>query len=139
MVGVGSGAAVLLVGLEDPFRGPFSIQLEAMQLTAFEKLLDEDIETAESESKVVGHSALITLDRKNKRPNYNTSNTIMFHLLTGPWATPVRYLGDLVAWTYTRIARTVIVAKAAIQSLKSRMKQQEQNQWAYRRATTSSS
>ena len=114
LVGVGSGASVLLVGLEDPFRGPFSIQLEAMQLSSFENLLLEDVQTAEAESESVGYSARLTLNRNNKRPNYNTGNTIMFHLLTGPWATPARYFGDLIAWMYKKGWHLVSVVKRSI-------------------------
>ena len=114
LVGVGSGASVLLVGLEDPFRGPFSIQLEAMQLSSFENLLLEDVQTAEAESESVGYSARLTLNRDNKRPHYNTGNTIMFHLLTGPWATPARYFGDFVAWIYKKGWHLASVVKKSI-------------------------
>lgn len=74
---------MLLLGLKDPFRGPFSILLEAMQLGAFEELLKEDIQNAANDSKSVGPPALLSFDRESRCPNYNAWNTIHFHLLTG--------------------------------------------------------
>ena len=103
---VGSGATMLLKDLEDPFNGSFCVSLAAKQLHSFEDLLAADVEEAESERKRSGpSSALITLDRNRQRPNYNTGNTLYFHLLTGPLGTNVRMIGDLFAWTFRQVSR----------------------------------
>lgn len=106
LVSVGSGAAMLLKDLEDPFRGSFCINLSAKQLDSFEELLEADIAEAESEHKQVGRTALITLDRDRQRPNYNTGNTVYFHLLTGPLGNNTRLLGELFAWTFRKITKS---------------------------------
>jgi len=89
---------MLLRDLQDPFQGSFCITLTAKQLSTFEELLVSDIAEAEAESQQVGLPALISRDRGNQRPKYNTGNTLYFHLLTGPQAFNVRILGDIFAW-----------------------------------------
>jgi len=106
IAGVGSGAAMLLKDLEDPFQGSFCINLTAKQLTAFEELLVADMKEAEDEYKQVGRPALMTLDRNRQRPNYNAQNTVYFHLLTGPLGNQIRILGDLFAWTFRQITKS---------------------------------
>lgn len=103
---VGSGAAMLLKDLEDPFQGSFCINLAAKQLSSFEELLVADIVEAENEHTQVGPPALISLDRDRQRPNYNAGNTVYFHLLTGPLAANIRVLGDLIAWTFRHITKS---------------------------------
>lgn len=102
---VGSGAAMLLKDLEDPFQGSFCINLAAKQLSSFEELLVADIAEAENERKEVGRPALMSLDRDRQRPNYNAGNTLYFHLLTGPLAANIRVLGDVFAWTFRQIKK----------------------------------
>jgi len=103
---VGSGAAMLLKDLEDPFQGSFCINLAAKQLTDFENLLKADIAEAEDEMKQVGLPAFISLDRERQRPNYHAGNTVYFHLLTGPLASSIRMIGDLLAWSCRRIMKS---------------------------------
>ena len=104
IVGVGSGSAMLLRDLQDPFQGSFCIKLAANQLTTLEELLESDISEAEAESQQVGLSAFITRNNGYPRPNYNTRNTLYFHLLTGPLAYNVRVLGDLFAWASRKVS-----------------------------------
>jgi hypothetical protein len=108
---VGSGAAMLLKDLEDPFQGSFCINLSAKQLNSFEQLLLADIADAEQQHQQLGPSALVTLDRTRPRPAYNTRNTVYLHLLTGPFAHYIRMLGDLLAWSYRKVSRSWIVLK----------------------------
>lgn len=100
LLGVGSGAYVLLKGLDDPFQGPFSIRLAALQLTYFDDLLESDILEAKAECSP---SALIASERQIERPNYNTRNTLYFHLLTGPWASTVKIAGEIFTWTFRKM------------------------------------
>uniref|UniRef100_A0A7S1Y1T8 Uncharacterized protein n=1 Tax=Grammatophora oceanica TaxID=210454 RepID=A0A7S1Y1T8_9STRA len=101
MIGVGSGSLVLLKAMDDPFQGPFSMRLAAKQLDFFNELLESDIETALDE--VSGPSSLIsTKERDEDRPNYNTKNTLYFHLLTGPWASTVKVTSEVVTWAFRK-------------------------------------
>ena len=111
LIGVGTGAGVLLESLGDPFRQPFSIELAAQQLHPFEELLESDMEDAERESKQVGMPALIMNRHHYQRPNYHTGNTIYFHLLTGSRAGTVKAVGDIVAWVFRQLSRTVVLVK----------------------------
>lgn len=101
LIGVGSGATVLLKGLDDPFQGPFSIRLSALQLEYLEDLLESDIEEAEKE---IVPSSFAT-DQNRDRPNYGTGNTLYFHLLTGPWASTVKVGAELVTWALRKVAK----------------------------------
>lgn len=89
-MGVGSGAAVLLKGLADPFNGAFDISISAQQMEPFQQLLENDLQEAYKEARRVP-TALIAATyggggEKQERPNYGMRNTILFHLLTGPWS-----------------------------------------------------
>ena len=107
----------MLNELQDPFSGSIGVTLETMQLRSFEELLDADIEDAENEIKQVGlpgqlifSSFPVDLDEndpannkrtgRRHRPKYNTGNTLLFHLFTGPKAGTVRIFGDALAWTF---------------------------------------
>jgi Protein of unknown function (DUF4239) len=106
MVGVGSGAAMLVKDLQDPFEGSFCITREARQLQSFQQLLESDLydATREKEQTIAGQVALIALDREKRRVKYyDTKNTLYFHLLTGPVAGQVRLLGDLLAWAIGKL------------------------------------
>ena len=102
---------MLLKDLEDPFQGTFCINLAAKQLSNFEELLVTDIAEAEKEQQQVGASALISFDRARQRPNYNAANTVYFHLLTGPLGANIRFFGDIFAWTFRRITKSVSAVK----------------------------
>jgi len=104
---VGSGAAMLLKDLQEPFQGSFCISLSAYQLDSFRKLLEADIAEAETERKEVGPSAVTSLDRDRGRSNYNTKNTVYFHLLTGPLGSNIRVLSEAFAWTFRKVSNTV--------------------------------
>lgn len=100
---VGSGAAMLLRDLEDPFQGSFCINSSSQQLESLEELLMEDIREAEDHANQAGPT-LLWLDQKNReRPNYNTGNTVYLHLLTGPLAANIRVLGDAFSWTWRKL------------------------------------
>lgn len=99
LAAVGSGAAMLLRDLEDPFQGSFCINLAAKQLNAFQHLLEADIDEAQQEQQQVGRSAFLSLDRNRSRLHYNTRNTLYFHLLTGPLGSNVKFFGDILSWT----------------------------------------
>lgn len=99
LAAVGSGAAMLLRDLEDPFQGSFCINLAAKQLNAFQQLLETDIDEAQQEQQQVGRSAFLSMDRNRPRLHYNTRNTLYFHLLTGPLGSNVKFLGDILSWT----------------------------------------
>lgn len=101
-MGVGSGSTVLLKGLDDPFQGPFSVRLAAIQLDYLDELLEADIVDAEQES---GPSSFVSINRGRDRPNYNSGNTLYFHLLTGPWAASVKIVGELVTWTLRKMSK----------------------------------
>ena len=96
---------MLLKDLGDPFQGSFCIGLATKQLRDVEDLLEADIIEAENEHKQVGRSAFIASDRTRPRPNYNTGNTVYFHLLTGPLAANVRIVGELFAWGFRQISK----------------------------------
>ena len=103
LVLVGSGAAMLLKDLEDPFQGSFCVNTSAAQLRSFEQLLVDDIAQAKEDARQAGPT-LMSLDQSRERPNYNTGNTVYLHLLTGPLGANIRFLGDVFSWAYQRIA-----------------------------------
>ena len=105
IISVGSGAAMLLKDLQDPFQGSFCITRTANQLGTFEELLLSDIAQAEREAEQVGRPAMVSLDQNSQRPNFNTGNTVYFHLLTGPLAFNVRILGDVFAWFFRQSSK----------------------------------
>jgi hypothetical protein len=105
LVGIGSGSLVLLKGLDDPFQGPFSIRLAALQLDYFDELLMSDMQEAEEESNQSGLSALVSMNRDQDRPNYNTGNTLYFHLLTGPWSSSVKVVGEVYTWITRKLSK----------------------------------
>ena len=106
LAAVGSGAAMLLKDLEDPFQGSFCINLAAKQLESLDELLVADIEQADMEQQQVGRPAFLSLDRNRPRLDYNVGNTIYFHLLTGPFAANVKFMGDIFAWTVRKLTKT---------------------------------
>ena len=95
---------MLLRDLEDPFQGSFCINASSHQLRTFEKLLEEDIAEAAEEERFSGPT-LLSLDQTRVRSNYNTSNTVYLHLLTGPLASNIRMLGDAVSWALRKLKR----------------------------------
>jgi len=101
LLGVGGGSSVVLKGLDDPFQGPFSIRLAALQLDYLDELLRADIEEAKQATTRAGLVSRRDLDR----PRYGTRNTVYFHLLTGPWASKVKMVGELIAWMFTKAHR----------------------------------
>ena len=120
IIGVGTGAGMLVKELQDPFSGSLRVSLEAMQLRSFEKLLEADMSDAENEMKQVGlpgrlifSSLPVFLDEEDPennelsgrrhRPKYNTANTLLFHLFTGPKAGTVRIVGDALVWAFRQI------------------------------------
>lgn len=108
MVGVGSGAAMLVKDLQDPFEGSFCITREARQLESFQQVLELDLRDAtyERQQTVAGQVAHIALDRDKRRVQYyDTKNTLYFHLLTGPVAGQVRMLGDVLAWAIGKLSK----------------------------------
>ena len=119
-MGVGSGAGMLLKELQDPFSGTLGVTLEAMQLKSLEELLEADVADAENEIKQIGlpgqlifSSSPVFLDendpdtnkrtKRRHRPKYNTANTLLFHLFTGPRAGTVRFIGDILAWVFRQV------------------------------------
>jgi Protein of unknown function (DUF4239) len=107
MIGGGSGAAMLVKDLQDPFEGSFCITREARQLESFLQVLQADMsDTMRQTQQVPGQVALIALDREKRRGQYyDTKNTLYFHLLTGPVAGQVKLLGDLFAWAIGKVSQ----------------------------------
>jgi hypothetical protein len=101
---VGSGAAMLLRDLENPFQGSFCINHASHQLDSLEKLLEEDIAEAAEHTQEAGPTFL-SLDRNRERPYYNTGNTVYLHLLTGPLAANIRMFGDAFSWTWRKLKK----------------------------------
>ena len=92
-------------GLDDPFQGPFSIRLAALQLDYFKDLLEADISDADEECEQVGSSALVALKRERERPRYGARNTLYFHLLTGPWSAIVKVYGEIYTWSFRQLTK----------------------------------
>jgi Protein of unknown function (DUF4239) len=121
MIGGGSGAAMLVKDLQDPFEGSFCITREARQLESFLQVLEADLQDAMRQSQQVpGQVALIALDREKRRVQYyDTKNTLYFHLLTGPVAGQVKLLGDLFAWAIGKVSRQYQFVKKSFRLLRS--------------------
>ena len=47
----------------------------------------------------------IQRQHQHQRPKYNAGNTLLFHLLTGPWAGTVRMFGEGCAWIFRQLLR----------------------------------
>jgi len=68
-------------------------------------------------------TAIPTLDRKKDiRRRYGLSSTIYFHLLTGPFGSNARALGDLVAWVATYVGSWTRTCSSHIIRLSSRIR-----------------
>ena len=89
LIAVCSGTSALCVDLADPFRGRFSIITAAQQVADLEILLADDAERADRGV----HAPLSSND------DWGHRETLKFHLLTSPYAAPVRALGDAAAAT----------------------------------------
>lgn len=103
LVGVFSATATLCYDLADPFTGSFSIETASTQLGDLQICLQEDLREARSECGAVAVTkrAGSFLEEDSQRDNGNRFglfSTIYFHLLTGPFGSHIRAVGEATAW-----------------------------------------
>lgn len=116
LISVGSLTTALCTDLADPFRGSFCVTSAAVQLGDLSQELDVDIASAKAEAidffgpRLAGDAA--DEPREHASNKFSARSTIYFHLLTGPLAPNVRAVGDIAAWTNSRVRRLGSAARA---------------------------